>query len=146
LGTDVSGGYDLSILTAIQNASIASKVISTTNRDAKSPTPTTPAGFANKPLPIPTLLYLATAGGAAVCNLEHQIGDFKVGKSFDALVVSVRGDAGNPGVWGTEFDDCSDKKSLELWLERFLFCGDDRNIRRVYVQGKLVGGTAFHGP
>lgn len=80
-----------------------------------------------------------------MCNLEHQIGDFKVGKSFDALVVSVRGDAGNPGVWGTEFDDCSDKKSLELWLERFLFCGDDRNIRRVYVQGKLVGGTAFHG-
>jgi guanine deaminase len=28
-------------------------------------------------------------------------------------------------------------------LERFFFCGDDRNIRRVYVQGRLIGGKDF---
>jgi len=148
LGTDISGGYNISILNAIQNASIASKVISVLSRNAKSPAQATPCtGFANKQLTIPTLLYLATAGGAKVCNLEKQIGDFEVGKNFDALLVSVRDEVGNPGIWGIGSDsDSSEKRSLlELWLERFLFCGDDRNIRRVYVQGKLVGGKCFHG-
>jgi guanine deaminase len=28
-------------------------------------------------------------------------------------------------------------------LEQFFFTGDDRNISRVYVQGKLIGGTSF---
>jgi len=28
-------------------------------------------------------------------------------------------------------------------LERFLFCGDDRNMKKVYVQGNLVGGVDF---
>jgi len=26
-------------------------------------------------------------------------------------------------------------------LERFLFGGDDRNIRKVWVRGRLIGGT-----
>lgn len=100
----------------------------------------TPAGrFSNKQLSIATLLYLATLGGAEVCNLEKSVGSFSVGKSFDALVVSVRSEAGNPAIWG--FD--SAPRDLEGMLEQFFFCGDDRNISRVYVQGKLIGGTAF---
>ena len=82
-----------------------------------------------------------------MCGLERQVGDFRVGKSFDALVISVRDGAGNPGVWGIQSDNSSDQKTLlESWLERFLFCGDDRNIRKVYVQGKLVGGNSFSIP
>ncbi len=85
-----------------------------------------------------------------MCGLDNQIGDFKVGKSFDALLVSVREEAGNPFVWGvrtgpSEVVGLRDKKDLlEGCLERFLFCGDDRNIRRVYVQGRLIGGKTFH--
>jgi guanine deaminase len=84
-----------------------------------------------------------------VCGLDNQIGDFKVGKSFDALLVSVREEAGNPFVWSvrtgpSEVVGLRDKKDLlEVCLERFLFCGDDRNIRRVYVQGRLIGGKNF---
>ena len=33
-----------------------------------------------------------------------------------------------------------EREELAGMLERFLFCGDDRNVRRVYVQGRLVGG------
>ena len=33
---------------------------------------------------------------------------------------------------------------LNGWLERFLYGGDDRNIERVYVQGRFVGGRTFH--
>ncbi|KAJ3553661.1 hypothetical protein NP233_g12596 [Leucocoprinus birnbaumii] len=174
LGTDVSGGYSTSMLNAIQNASIASKVASMTNvpspalRDTShsgtvanskqlvSP-PTTPPSepteeasssrFTNRQLPIQTLFYLATLGGAHVCSLSQKIGSFSPGKSFDALLVSVLDEKGAIGVWGREAKCDSDletkRKKLEENLERFLFCGDDRNIQKVYVQGCLVGGKLF---
>ena len=108
---------------------------------------------------VENLLYLATLGGAKVCNLENRIGSLEEGKAFDALLVSVRDDTGNPVLWGynprrdshnpntsSDEDTCpnedttANEKTLKNWLERFLFCGDDRNIRRVYVQGRLIGG------
>lgn len=47
-----------------------------------------PAGFfASSHLSVETLFYLATLGGAQVCNLEDRIGNFVVGKDFDALLV-----------------------------------------------------------
>ncbi len=102
--------------------------------------------YAGRQLPLATLLYLATLGGARVCGLEDRIGSFAPGKAFDALLVSVRGDTGNPGLWGIDLDEelkvqHAEKKELEVWLERFLFTGDDRNIRRVYVQGRWIGGA-----
>lgn len=94
-----------------------------------------------------TLLHLATLGGAQVCCLENRIGSFAAGKSFDALIVNVRDGAGNPGLWGGlgegEAGAKSGKESLAGMLERFLFCGDDRNISRVYVQGRFIGGREF---
>jgi guanine deaminase len=103
--------------------------------------------FANRQLPIETLFYLATLGGAHVCNLSGKVGSFSPGKSFDALLVSVLDDSGALGVWSNEAKSDSDlehkRKKLDENLERFLFCGDDRNIREVYVQGCLVGGKSF---
>lgn len=43
--------------------------------------------FASSHLSVETLFYLATLGGAQVCNLEDRIGNFVVGKDFDALLV-----------------------------------------------------------
>ncbi|KAF8808969.1 Metallo-dependent hydrolase [Phlegmacium glaucopus] len=170
LGTDVSGGYSPSMITAIQNASIASKALSF-NRECPCPS-SHPASeshdhhhdlqFTNRPLKISALLYLATVGGAAVCGIEKQVGSFDVGKSFDALLVSVGEDNLNPGLWalnssripthGTAADGAAHsegwlekkKEIVDGWLERFLHCGDDRNIERVYVQGRLVGGRTFN--
>jgi guanine deaminase len=142
LGTDVSGGFSPSILTAIQHASIASKTLSTQATAPSSATST----YADCQLPLATLLHLATLGGAQVCGLEDRIGSFAPGKAFDALLVSARGDAGNPGLWGADLDEelhvkHDKRKELEVWLERFLFTGDDRNIKRVYVQGHWIGGA-----
>lgn len=161
----MSGGYSVSMLNAIQNASIASKVIamntmSSTLRDKPIPSPqfTPPSGpalisnpstprFAGRQLPIQTLFYLATLGGANVCSLSSRIGSFSLGKSFDALLVGVLDDTGAIGVWGKEAkldgDLDAEKRKLEENLERFLFCGDDRNILKVWVQGRFVGGKAF---
>lgn len=157
LGTDVSGGYSISMLTAVQHASVASKLAT-----LHHPCPSDKV-FASKQLSIPTLLYLATQGGADVCNISARTGSLDPGKAFDALVVSVDDNAGNPALWGSDLDrelginrwtteEVGErrkteaekrKEELEAMLERFLFCGDDRNIRKVYVQGRLIGGKEF---
>ncbi|KAG6853024.1 hypothetical protein C0991_007395 [Blastosporella zonata] len=133
LGTDVSGGYSPSILNCIQNASIASKVVAIAS-----------TGFVNRPLPVATLLYLATLGGAEVCDIDKTVGSFEPGKSFDALLVDTRTMAGARGLWFPEEDaKGTDEQALKGLLERFLFCGDDRNISRVYVEGHFIGGKAY---
>ncbi|EAU88645.1 guanine deaminase [Coprinopsis cinerea okayama7 len=157
LGTDVSGGYSNSILTEIRHASMASKVLqfSSSPKPESSGSSSTTNGttpkFENKQLPIPTLLYLATLGGASLCKLDSHIGSFEPGKAFDALLVSPS--SRSIGLWGLnenvdsgaveaeEDENVKARKRLEERLERFLFCGDDRNIERVYVQGVLVGGV-----
>lgn len=97
--------------------------------------------FTNKKLGVATLLYLATKGGAEVCCLQDRIGSFEPGKAFDALLVSVRNEPGNPAVWSYDLEqDPSPESNLKRWLERFLFCGDNRNIKKVIVQGTVIGG------
>ncbi|KAF6763773.1 guanine deaminase [Ephemerocybe angulata] len=126
LGTDVSGGFSVSILSEIQHASMASKVLQFTNAAAID---TTLEGRGRK---------------------KH-IGSFAPGKSFDALVVSPSGK--QIGMWGSgekirsteESESPTEKRDLDEWLERFLFCGDDRNVDRVYVQGRWIGGRSFTG-
>ncbi|KAG9312228.1 hypothetical protein JVU11DRAFT_7527 [Chiua virens] len=129
LATDVSGGYNPSILNVIQMASTASKVLALqASAEDKS---------TNRKLPVATLLYLATKGGAEVCNLDDRIGSFEVGKAFDALHVNIRRETGNPAIWGHDLDeDENAEENLRRWLERFLFCGDNRNVSTVYVQGR----------
>lgn len=135
----------------MQHASIASKVVALSTPENKHTHAhiSTTIPFANRHLPIATLLYLATLGGAEVCNLEKKVGSLEVGKEFDALVVSVREDAGNPNLWGVDLDQDLGrtievgKEELQGMLERFLFCGDDRNIRKVYVRGQLIGGKEY---
>ncbi|KAF9227848.1 guanine deaminase [Gyrodon lividus] len=199
LGTDVGGGYNPSILYAIQMASTASKMVSIQAESEKACYKCRKQGhahkhghkkhytseissslasseseseaeshrkhhrpcghfpkegqFTNKKLGIATLLYLATKGGAEVCCLQDRIGSFEEGKAFDALVVSVRDETGNPAVWGYniprdlgegQYAQSADL-NLKQWLERFLFCGDDRNIRKVIVQGAVIGGQEHRG-
>lgn len=145
LGTDVSGGNNPSLLYTIQMASTASKMIAIGQNADKGD------GFTDKKLRLETLLYLATMGGAEVCCLQDRIGSFKPGKAFDALHVSIRDDTGNPAIWGyNPVRDLADEErqpneeELKEWLERFFFGGDSRNIRRVIVQGALIGGQEFH--
>lgn len=117
--------------------------------------PPSPSKFAGAQLPVPALLFLATGGGAAVCGLAGRVGRLVEGRAFDALVVSVHADAGNLAIWGADEDDLlgvprgwEDKdgegeEELRALVERFLFGGDDRNVRRVFVQGRFVGGAEF---
>ena len=129
------------MLTAIQDASICSKMVHvhSTHEEGLEVIHT------NKPFGIPTLLYLATVGGAELCCLQNEIGRLKPGMAFDAIVASVRPATGNPKVWSLaeDYTKAPDATTLEAYLERFLFGGDDRNIEKVFVQGRLIGGRTF---
>jgi guanine deaminase len=110
----------------------------------QAPAPAPAGSFARKQLPVAALLHLATLGGARVCALEDRVGSLAPGKAFDALLVSVRAGCGNPAVWGPDLDEelgVGRTQTLKDMLERFLFGGDDRNIRKVFVQGRCIGGA-----
>ncbi|PWN36547.1 uncharacterized protein FA14DRAFT_117778 [Meira miltonrushii] len=137
LGTDMSGGFGMSMLSAIRDASVVAKVIQFTPSSTEKPKfeqTKDQHDFCKGPMPLATLFYLATLGGAEVCNIAHRVGSLDVGKEFDAILFNC--DNTNPNLY-IEDDD-----GLEEKLEKVLFCGDDRNIASVFVRGRVVGGSA----
>lgn len=74
--------------------------------------------------------HLATQGGAEVLGMGDVVGNFLIGKKFDAIIVDVANPDGPIDLFGQE--DTIEK------FQKFLFLGDDRNIISVYVDGKMV--------
>lgn len=120
LGTDSGGGYSSSILDAMRQAFAVSKAVekNTAGED--------------RALTINEMFYLATLGGARVCCLEDRIGTFEVGKDFDALEVTTMGEGSGIITMVEDIDTTTDI------FEKFVMSGDDRNIARVYVQGRSI--------
>ncbi|KAE8750715.1 hypothetical protein FOCC_FOCC002692 [Frankliniella occidentalis] len=113
-GLDVSGGPSPSILDAIRAALDTSIHVSFSKKNYK-------------PLNYQEVFYLATMGGAKALAMDNIVGNFAVGKEFDALLVSVP----DPDLHIETLD------SLQQ-LQKFLYCGSERNIKEVYVQGRSV--------
>lgn len=63
-------------------------------------------------------------------DLDNRIGNFEVGKEFDALVVDV----GNVGA----IDILEENYSPLDLLQKFIYLGDDRNIVHVFVASKRI--------
>ncbi|XP_023944745.2 guanine deaminase [Bicyclus anynana] len=122
LGTDVSGGDSASILDAMRRAMDVSEHLSMTQGVGPA------IGWKEA-------LYLATAGGAKALGLQDRIGTFEVGKSFDALLIDMavpHGPIDNYTTSSAGTDAIVDK------VQKFVYCGDDRNIVQAYVNGKQV--------
>ncbi|KAL2012462.1 hypothetical protein VTN00DRAFT_5180 [Thermoascus crustaceus] len=119
LGTDSGGGYSSSMLDVMRQAFVVS-LARRTQTDGRDP-----------PLSLAECFFLATLGGAQVCGLDGKIGNFLVGKAFDALEVHTMVDEGIM----TPVED--DDSTAVIW-EKFVMTGDDRNIAKVYVQGKSI--------
>jgi guanine deaminase len=135
LGTDVSGGHSPSMLDAIRQAVVASKMVSIghgTDPDGDDSRASKTRNYA--PLSFAEAFHLATVGGADALGLGDKVGNFAVGKDFDALVV-------DPYVAGGPLDaphDAVDARDALHAFQKFLFLGDDRNIESIFVAGKPV--------
>jgi guanine deaminase len=121
LGTDSGGGYSSSILDAMKQAFIVSNA-QQTKTEGRDPA-----------LSLSECFFLATLGGAQVCGLDDRIGNFAVGKEFDALEIHTL-DLDRPGVMCL----VEEEDTIDVIFEKFLMTGDDRNIARVYVSGRSV--------
>lgn len=168
LGSDVSGGSSASIKTAMKDALdvshhlnfIKKQDILGTGRIANAELPEnknyTPMNYKN-------VLYLATLGGAKgefdiqskcafylivilflfkqlALAVDNKVGNFLPGKDFDALLVDIS--TADP----VDFDAITNPANkdpevrlLEL-LQKFIYVGDDRNIKQVFVRGVQVVG------
>jgi guanine deaminase len=137
LGTDSGGGYSSSILNAMRHALITSyarDALYPTFGQAKETSVGDNKGGGKEALRLEEIFYMATRGGAKVVGLDDKVGDFAVGKEFDALVVDLRDERSGVNVPLDEDD------SPQRMLEKFIMTGDDRNIVNVYVKGRLVHG------
>ena len=165
LGTDVSGGYSCSILVAAREAAMVSRTLAALTADepeaenkerpgenegvdAIRATHSTSAKDRVK-LSVEECLYLATKGGAKCLGLQGKVGGFEVGMEWDAQFVELDA-APADGEEGAAPDDddgeTGDRGPVELWgketwgekVAKWLFCGDDRNTKKVFVKGRLV--------
>lgn len=116
LGSDISGGHDLSIFKVMVNAIQCSKLLWVNS---------------NKQVDFLTLseaFYMATKGGGSFFG---KVGSFEKNYDFDALVLD---DSNlNP-----------ESYSLIERLERFIYIGDDRNIIHRYVRGEKISDPKFY--
>ncbi|KAM4753284.1 guanine deaminase [Cyanocitta cristata] len=117
LGTDVAGGYSASMLDAIRKTMMASNSLQINKVNETG-------------LTLEEAFQLATLGGSQALGLDDVIGNFEVGKEFDALLINTKAS-------DSPFDLFS-ADDFEDTLQKFLYLGDDRNISEVYVAGKQV--------
>lgn len=123
LGTDSGGGWASQMLSVIRQAMIASNAQEVMSKGE------------DKGLSLEEAFYLATLGGAQVMCLDDQIGNFQVGKQFDASWVSTTTGLQSAMTPREEGD------SLQTLFEKYVMSGDDRNIAHVYVRGRRVAGS-----
>ena len=116
MGTDIAGGYAASILVACRHAAVASK-----------------HDMGEKDVDYKDAFWAATLGGARALGLDTVLGNFEVGKQFDAVRINC--EAGNYDTFPSAIHPCCPSR-LEHDFEKFVNLGDDRNIASVYVQGK----------
>ncbi|XP_029776775.1 guanine deaminase [Suricata suricatta] len=121
LGTDVAGGYSASMLDAIRKAVMVSNILLINKINEKN-------------LTLKEAFRLATLGGSQALGLDKEIGNFEVGKEFDALLINPKASDSPIDLFSGDFVG----DSFEAIIQKFLYVGDDRNIEEVYVGGKQV--------
>lgn len=130
LGTDCSGGFSPSVLEVARHALLVSRHFTMTSQND------------GDKLSIADVLYLATLGGAKVCNLEKSLGNFQVGKKWDAQLIDLEATDSPIDVFEWQSVDSSKQETnltrLDNLIAKWLFNGDDRNTTNVWVGGRLV--------
>ncbi|XP_071153846.1 guanine deaminase-like [Mytilus edulis] len=113
LGTDCSGGYSTSMHDAMRCClhvsnfhAIHTEKVHISHREA---------------------FMMATLGGAQVLDLADTVGNFEVGKAFDALAVDVTKE-------GSQIDIFENDTKDDIF-QKFIYLGNEHNFTRIYIDG-----------
>lgn len=117
LGTDVAGGYSLSMINEMREAIENSKLTNVFNKTGT-------------PMTLAEALYLATLGGAKVLSMDKQIGSLDKGKKADFLII----DHLKTNPMGAK----SKYTKPEQILSQLIYRGDASCIKHVYIQGEKI--------
>ncbi len=124
LGSDVAGGPDLSIFTAMRVGAYAKNALAT-------------AGVGLGPNLTPLdWLRIGTLGGATALGLDDRIGSLEAGKEADLIVVDPSFAAPIPGVTDDEPDDL---------MSRLIFRSHPDMVRGAWVRGRRLEGPGVRG-
>ena len=79
-------------------------------------------------------------------DMEREIGGFEVGMRFDAQLIGLgaaKENAASSGMVDDMGEGTVDVFGWESWTEKihkWVWCGSDRNVRGVWVNGRFVHG------
>jgi len=125
LGTDVSGGSQISILKNARLALLMSRLLSERHDDQ------------SHNLSVANALFLSSLGGAQVLDRDQSTGNFEVGKNFDAQIVDIEARDSPIDIFEIALPALP-KERLYNFLNKWVYLGDDRNTVSVFIDGKLV--------
>ncbi len=117
LGSDVAGGYEISMLHEMREAIETSKTWNIMNRDR-----------AQEVLSLPEILYAATLGGARALGMASRVGSFAPGKCADFVVLDDS--------FVNSFAPSGLYQSPSERLTRLVYRGDSRMVHATFVHGK----------
>ncbi|KAL7273393.1 hypothetical protein RUND412_003749 [Rhizina undulata] len=144
MGTDIAGGMSSSMLTNIRLAVLQDRVDAFTPVARTADDPKIEVKEAKWIVDYKYGFHLATTGGAKALGLEKDVGAFEVGMKWDALLVDTIGiDLSNKSnKLGYDVGFLPQWAEVREGFEKFINCGDDRNILKVWVDGYEVLGKS----
>jgi guanine deaminase len=116
LGSDVGAGPELSLFKVMKDAQFMQ---------------------ADTLVPLPTLFYLATLGGARALMMDDCIGNFEPGKEADFLILDSRGKSCLEPPVETDTLSSSQQEASSM-VSQWVYLGDDRLVQATYVRGCCV--------
>jgi len=128
LGTDVSGGYSVSMLDSVRHACLVSRQLGYVN-----------GGDKKWNIGVTEGLWLATVGGAKCVGMEGRLGAFEEGMLWDVQEIELHSVDGSEHAAGGQGPvDIFGWENWEERVDKWVWNGDDRNVNRVWVGGRLV--------
>lgn len=143
LGSDVSGGNRISILDSMRSALDTSHHLNFMKKQnvcgTGKVTENSDENSKYEPLDYKQGIFLATLGGAQALSMDDKIGNFLVGKDFDALLIDTyAGVTDKFDLPKTLTAGLTAEEKFQQLLQKFIYVGDDRNIIKAFVMGRQV--------